>query len=425
VQKRNQLAKQGHITGHEIRIRALRTLRDHRTHTITILSSRFDEIVIDEAQDCSALDLAILNELRDAGLPLVFVCDPDQAIYEFRGALPDNVRAFGDSLGTRIDLVGNWRSSPAICGLAATLRPATPARSADDPVGPNHDEPAGILLIHTDGSQPDQALAAFNTHSDTMSIATENRLVLAHAAAKLPSTTRTAASTPPSNYSARVAWAATITKSQVNSTQLRESAYEILQRARLRYWYADTDTDNRTVTAICDSLGIDSWRLRQLAAQLATALPDVDQGTFAAWCTAANAQLKLLPPQPGMTRQSKSGCLRAAGNIAKRSPRAAGGAPNSDAKIPARASVVHQVKGEEEDAVLIIVPADNRTDSLVNAWLSGEHAAEVAESLRVLYVAATRARRLLAIALPDGSCDRVITLLKDKGVPFELITAAS
>jgi superfamily I DNA/RNA helicase len=79
---------------------------------------------------------------------------------------------------------------------------------------------------------------------------------------------------------------------------------------------------------------------------------------------------------------------------------------------------VHQVNGEE-DAVLIIVSADNRTDSLTNAWVSGDHPTELAESLRVLYVLATRARRLLAIALPDSSHDRVITLLKEKGVPFD------
>lgn len=35
------------------------------------------------------------------------------------------------------------------------------------------------------------------------------------------------------------------------------------------------------VAITCDSLGIDTWQLRQHAGQLATAHPDVDQGTFA------------------------------------------------------------------------------------------------------------------------------------------------
>lgn len=72
-----------------------------------------------------------------------------------------------------------------------------------------------------------------------------------------------------------------------------------------------------------------------------------------------------------------------------------------------------------------IVPADDRTDALIDAWVSGEHSPEVAESLRVIYVAATRARRFLAIALPDDSHNRVAAHLKDRDVPVDLITATS
>ncbi|MCP2243279.1 UvrD-helicase domain-containing protein [Lentzea aerocolonigenes] len=420
VRRRDDLAKQGHVTGHEIRIRALRQLREDGRKTTALLATRFDEIIVDEAQDCSALDLAILTELREAGVPLVFVCDPDQAIYEFRGALPDSVRHFGKSLGKQITLAGNWRSSNAICGLAATLRASATARPPDDAVGPNHDEAAGILLIQTAGSQPEQALTTFNAHADAMAIAPERRLALAHAAARLPNTTHTTASIPPENSSARVAWAATIVNAVSSSTSLRNTAYEILQRALLRFWYTDDDTGNRTVAAICDTLELDQWRLRRLAAQLASALSKVDEGTFASWCTTANTTMKRLPPHPEMTRRSSSGSLRA-GNLASATPRTAGGVPKSQLASVTRASVVHQVKGEEEDAVLVIVPADDRTDALIDAWVSGEHPPELAESLRVLYVAATRARRLLAIALPDDSPNRVAAHLKEREVPFELI----
>ncbi|WP_436493193.1 UvrD-helicase domain-containing protein [Actinokineospora sp. HUAS TT18] len=420
VAKRDQLARAGYITGHEIRIKALRTLQERHNDAVAMLSGRFHEIVIDEAQDCSAHDLAILGLLRDAGIPLIFVCDPEQAIYEFRGALPASIRAFGEGLGARVDLTGNWRSSPAICGLAATLRPTTASKAPDIPVGLNRDEPAGILLIHTDGLQPDEALSVFNDHADTVGIAAHDRLVLAHAGTSLPAASRASAPQPPTNYSARVAWAATIAKSTHNITSVRDVAYDILQRALLRYWYTDTDTDNRSVAAICDSLGIDTWRLRRQAGRLATALPDIDQGTFATWCPAANSQFKLLPPQPGMARLDQSGHLSATGSRRNQTPRAAGGAPALGPTTPVRASVIHQIKGEEEDAVLVIVPPDPRTSDLIDAWVTGDHPADVAENLRVLYVAATRARRLLAIALPDSAQSRIASLLKDQDVPFEL-----
>ncbi|MGW5388127.1 UvrD-helicase domain-containing protein [Nocardia sp. NPDC003963] len=420
VAKRDELAKSGYITGHEIRIRALRTLNERQGDAVAMIAGRFCEVVVDEAQDCSAYDLAILSHLRDAGINLVVVCDPDQAIYEFRGALPDRIRAFAGTLGSQIDLAGNWRSSPAVCGLAATLRPAITARPHDDPVGPHKNEQAAILLIHTDGSKPDDALTVFNDHADRVGIPAQRRLVLAHSAASLPTVSRVSTPQPPTNYSARIAWAAAIAKSSHNNRTLRETAYDILQQALLRYWYTDPETDNRSVAAICDILNLDSWRLRQQAGRLATSVPELDQGTFAAWCKATNTQLKLLPPYPGASRLSLSGSLRATSSLQDKTPHDAGGAPVLNSTSPTRKSVVHQVKGEEEDGVLVIVPADARTSSLVDAWMKGTHPPDVAESLRVLYVATTRARRLLAIALPDGAQGRVAALLKEKGVPFDV-----
>ncbi|QKV80779.1 UvrD-helicase domain-containing protein [Amycolatopsis sp. Hca4] len=422
VRKRKTLVDEGYVTGHEIRILALQTLRRKHDAGIGMLSGRFREVIVDEAQDCSAHDLAILGQLHDAGIPLVFVCDPDQAIYEFRGAQPASIRAFGESLGERVDLQGNWRSSPAICGLAATLRPAAAARPPDVAVGTHHDEPAGILLIGTDGSQPDEALAVFNKHADRMGITQQNRVALAHAGTALPAAAGASASQPPANYAARVAWATAIARSDHKNASRQHVANDILQRALLRYWYAEADTGDRSVEAICDSIGIDVWRLRQLAGQLAVALPDVDHCTFADWCRKANDHLKLLPPQPGMTRLDQSGRLSATGDLKNKTPRAASGLLSSGSVTPVRASVVHQMKGEEEDAVLVIVPSDTRTDSLVNAWTTGEHPTGIAENLRVLYVAATRARRLLAIAMPVDAQNRIAALLKLKGIAFELTT---
>lgn len=422
VAKRRALVNEGYVTGHEVRILALRALKRRRASVIAMLSGRFHEAIVDEAQDCSALDLAILGQLHAAGLPLVFVCDPDQAIYEFRGALPAGIRAFGESLGARVDLQGNWRSSPAICGLAATLRPTTVTRPADIPVGLHRDESTGILLIRTCGSPPEEALAVFNGHADRMGIPAENRVTLAHAGTTLPVTAGASASQPPATYAEQVAWATAITASNDKNLARRHVASDILQRALLRYWYAETDTGGRSVGAICDGLGIDSWRLRQLAAQLAAGLPDVDHGTFAEWCRDANLKLGQLPPQPGMKRLDRTGILSATGTLKNKTPRVASGVRSPGSGVPTRASVVHQIKGEEEEAVLVIVPSEDRSGALVDAWTTGNHPQDVAENLRVLYVAATRAQRLLAIALPGEARDRIAALLKQRDVPFELAT---
>ncbi|MEA5358286.1 UvrD-helicase domain-containing protein [Amycolatopsis sp., V23-08] len=422
VDKQRALVAEGYVTGHEIRIFALHNLQRRQDQIIAMLSGRFREIVIDEAQDCSAHDLAILGQLHHAGMPLVFVCDPDQAIYEFRGALPARIREFGKSLEGRVDLRGNWRSSPAICGLAATLRPTATARPADSPVGPNRTEPAGILLIGTVGSQPDEALAVFTEQADALGIRSENRVVLAHAGTSLPTTTGASGSQPPAHHAARVAWAAAVAKSNPKNATLRHVAYDILQRALLRYWFAEADTTGRSVEAICELVGLETWRIRQLSGQLIGALPDLDQGTFTDWCKEAGRQLGLLPPFPGMKRLDNSGSLVARGKLRNKTPRNASGVPPRGSASGVRASVVHQVKGEEEDAVLLLIPSDSRIDGLVDAWTTGNHPPNIAENLRVLYVAATRAKRLLAIALPEDAQDLVAAHLKLRDVPFELTT---
>ncbi|WP_316745528.1 UvrD-helicase domain-containing protein [Streptomyces sp. MK7] len=87
---RKSWCDQGYFTGHEVRAVALWNLRNGEATAALLppLQSRFAEIIVDEAQDCSAADLAILQLLHGAGLPLVLVGDPDQAIYAWRGAEP-------------------------------------------------------------------------------------------------------------------------------------------------------------------------------------------------------------------------------------------------------------------------------------------------------------------------------------------------
>lgn len=94
------------------------------------LSGRFREIVVDEAQDCNLADLEIIEWLRASGIKVKVVCDPNQAIYAFRGGLTDELMKFAQSfLGDdQLSMSGNFRSSPAICAAISQLRP--PQRAA-------------------------------------------------------------------------------------------------------------------------------------------------------------------------------------------------------------------------------------------------------------------------------------------------------
>ena len=85
------------------------------------VAGRFDEILVDEAQDTSELQLACLAELctTDRLRSLVLVGDLEQSIYSFQGASP---QALADLVGQRnltpMSLVENHRSSQHLCDAA-------------------------------------------------------------------------------------------------------------------------------------------------------------------------------------------------------------------------------------------------------------------------------------------------------------------
>lgn len=80
---------------------------------------RLNYIMVDETQDCNIDDWAIVNALRGENHNLFFVGDPDQCIYEWRGATPKN---FIDFKADRdIVLAQNYRSTPNILEVANSI----------------------------------------------------------------------------------------------------------------------------------------------------------------------------------------------------------------------------------------------------------------------------------------------------------------
>ena len=90
------------------------------------VSGRFTEVVIDEFQDTSSIQLEILKSLFvDNVGNLVFVGDPDQSIYSFSAACPEVLfepEKVADRRWARIELTDNYRSSQAICNSACLFR---------------------------------------------------------------------------------------------------------------------------------------------------------------------------------------------------------------------------------------------------------------------------------------------------------------
>lgn len=407
------LERAGYLTGTELRAHACRNLAARGEPIGGLLTAKYSELVVDEAQDCSAADLYILGKLHDAGLPLIVVADPDQAIYGFRGAASETLIRLADRLG-RHDLTHNWRSTTTICRVAATLHGGPGARAADTAVADHHDAPHPVLLYA--GTSPDTITTDFIACAGRLGIRPGECLVVAHAHASLPRTYPGAA-TPPAPRAAALAWAAGIlTEYPAAPVRVRNRARDILTRTMLRWWYADADESTPAECLAAHS--IDPAAFERLAHRITAAMPSLDQ-PMRTWAPAAAAVLSQHPPADGSSRTGTrlvcaGRAARAARTVAKLPPAAA-----VDARP--RLNTIHQVKGDQAEAVLVLMPANAVTDRTMTAWLAGTASEpEVVEALRVVYVGVTRARRLLGLAIPNLHTQPLLASFRQLGIPAEL-----
>lgn len=83
------LLKRGFIFQSEVAALSYLLLKKHPEIAVSI-ASRFPILLIDEAQDTSVEQMAVLDQLSQAGVEsMILVGDPDQSIYEWRDATPE------------------------------------------------------------------------------------------------------------------------------------------------------------------------------------------------------------------------------------------------------------------------------------------------------------------------------------------------
>lgn len=95
-----------------------------RPYVASGLASRYQWILVDEFQDTSALQVKILKAIHGYSRTLFFVVgDPFQSIMSVAGARPELLGSFGHAIGARsdIELLDNYRSSSRILRLADSI----------------------------------------------------------------------------------------------------------------------------------------------------------------------------------------------------------------------------------------------------------------------------------------------------------------
>ncbi|WP_078609129.1 UvrD-helicase domain-containing protein [Streptomyces californicus] len=417
-QRISELWAEGFMAGDQLRDIALYMLtsEERGPGIAALLASRFTEVIVDESQDLSSEDRSILRLLSGRDVPLLTVGDPDQRIYGFREApvTPASPLASTQASAPDLRLSHNWRSTQIICDLAQTLRPSgTPA---DIAVGDHRREDTPVLLLGTSGSRLAKVILPFEEEADRIGVRDPaQRMVLAYQRATLASAFTKVKEEPPSAQLGALVWATAILRSPGVERKQRESAEKIFSETIRRHWLGDVDVPE---AEHLERHGLTALELRTASRLLLHTLPSLDEPA-GEWSRESFRALSVLPMGHVRTAVAKRSfpC-----DQAKKEKPAFGlvgsAAQERNQARTSRSNTIHGVKGEQFDAVLVHAP-----DGLIATWASGRRTSigdEAAEVLRVYYVAATRARRLLAFAVNQDQIPHLQRYLTAQNVPVEV-----
>lgn len=406
-QMKRYIAERGILSSSASRRFALLRLNDIKTRDQIgrLLSFRFVEIIVDEGQDCGEEELTVLRFLRNNGVGVVMVADMDQSIYEFRRATPEAVRKFVSDLAPGLRLSGNFRSSSAICSINDSLR-ASEAR--DLACGPTAEEAAPIYLLPFASAR--ETIANVMPLLQQHAIDSTSTMVLAHKTsdARKHAGVGSEVDSHLENKVLRMAVASATLLSRHATSRARKVAMATTERVLVDLIDLDEATSQLSVQQIEKALGLNSRWVRATAMRIVYGVsPNHDRKAYAAKLRDA---VRTIAWPDGVHLGNLSKLVAPEEKYWKQIVREVQGPV-----LPW--GTVHSAKGREFDAVVAIIPR-TETNAVRKSGLELWEAREDGEARRVLYVAASRAKRLLILVAHASLVDRVQSILERDEVGF-------
>lgn len=364
-----------------------------------LVASRFDEIIVDEAQDTSDVQLRCLEVLKETKKlrSLVLVGDPQQAIYEWQGSDPLACARFAEQHGMEtLRLTKNFRSSQAICDVTYRL-----AGRADPDEASGVDRGFGVtpeILLYSDANG-EGALEAFAARLEDLNIPAHLAPILARTNpfARRLNRIRSAKANP----AVKVVGAAAA-RLQRHGWVDPKTLGAVENLVRRLAWGSGKAEDTSTRV-----------RLRDAVTKLLEDLPILERDIdLKSWIAAARESLKA-----AVASLSDAPVGNASNLLKARTGDEARSAENAFdvSKSEMKARTIHSAKGESHPAVLLAAARATKDRDSARAWIKSQLGDEFDEETRVGYVAVTRARKYCAVALPLNTSQEVIDAYLDAG----------
>lgn len=402
---RNLIAKLGQTGAytHDLgRYWAYRALKE-RPELLTAVARRYPHVLIDEAQDIGSVHQAILELLIAAGTCVTLIGDPNQGIYEFAGADGKFLTDYHQRAGVQQhSLQRNFRSVPSIVDLANGL-----CGRVDVAERPAPSKPHGAFFIGYKRDQHPQLISAFQSAMSTSGADAKRSGILCRG--KGLAETLRGDETPAGQGLVKMLAAAAVLRDR------REDFMKAFQRVAVSVVALLDSPPPALVSQVTQpSNNVD---IRELRKEIWAFARDADRGLPSAslvadtqWHPLLLARVKVL-----LARLEAKFGLKMADNIGRKlSKTALPNVPLVSVEDMAdsngntlRIDTVHKAKGESLDAVLYITLKEH-----AQAFLDGVDT----EVGRIGYVAATRARDLLWVAVPHNSLKELRPALLSRGL---------
>lgn len=402
---RNLIAKLGRTGAytHDLgRYWAYRALKE-RPELLTAVARRYPHIMIDEAQDIGSVHEAILELLIGAGSCVTLIGDPNQGIYEFAGADGKFLTDYHQRADVQQhSLQRNFRSAPSIVDLANSL-----CGRGDVAERPAPSTPHGAFFTGYKRNEHPELIAAFNEAMSAAGSDAKRSGVLCRGKG-LAKTLRGDEATAGQGLVKTLAAAAVL-------RDRRKDFLKAFQHVAVAVVALLDSPPHGLVSQITQhSINPQDRKLRKqiwaFTRDSVSGLPSSSLVADTQWHPLLLARIKIL-----LAQIVTNFGLKTIDNIGhKLSKRALPNLPlasveelaDSDAHA-LRVDTVHRAKGESLDAVLYMTLKEH-----AQALLEGVET----ELGRIGYVAATRARDLLWVAVPHNSLKELRPALLARGL---------
>ena len=399
-QYKTMLLKKGLVFQSEVSSLAYWLLRDY-PQIAQSLAARFPIIILDEAQDTSIEQMAIIDLINQAGAESIFlVGDPDQSIYEWRNATPEcftNKMSCSD--WTTLSLTANFRSSQLICNathlFAKSLEQQTPS-IAQGLCSDFEQKPILLLYSGSIGERKNELISKFINLCESNSIGIGSSNIAVVTRSRVYSDTDIAGLWK----SKEVEFLSLASYEWYLGS--RKKAYDACEKALFSLLIKGyKDIEISIESEVEKMMSYQTWR--SIVIEVLISLPEANQ-TIENWILQAKKGLSEVFANFGL--QTRTDLTIA--DIVKIKTR--------DKKVPHFKSIplkhffegkskgqytlssIHGVKGETYDALMLIVES-SKGKTLTPTFLNEGNIDH--ELMRIAYVAMTRPKKLLVVAMPD------------------------